>query len=375
MKIRTNTRAGNKVTLEIETEHQEFAQAVEVALAEASREVNLPGFRPGKAPKAMVEKALNREMIEAHAAQHLISDLYPKILEEAALDPVDYPNVEVVQQETGKPFVFKIVLDVYPEVKLGKYKGLNVEKIAVKLADEEVEKVLGNLQHRFSKPGPDGQKELLPLDDEFAKQVSNFGTLAELKEEIKTAMLRDRQAEAEADLKNKLIVAAAAESKVEVPVGMTEREVEVMLDELRGSLAQSSLTLEDYLKGIKKEEKALREELRGAAEIRVRGKVVLKAIAAAEKMTVTTEELEAEFKNLATSTGEEIGEMKKRLDKEGVKFIEDYLLRQKALNFIMEKAKIKPLEETRGKPLEETRGKPLEETRGKPLEETRGKEE
>jgi FKBP-type peptidyl-prolyl cis-trans isomerase (trigger factor) len=341
MKIRANTRVGNKVTLEIETEYQEFALAVEQALAEASRDVNLPGFRPGKAPKAMVEKALNRDMIEARAAQNLISHLYPQVLGEAKLDPVDYPNVEIVQQEAGKPFVFKIILDVYPEVKLGKYKGLSVAKMPIKLADEEVEKVLGNLQNRFSKPGPDGKKERLPLNDDFAKQVSNFGTLAELKEEIKTAMLRDRQAEADADLKNKLIVAAATETNVEVPAGMTEREVEVMLDELRGSLAQSSLTLEDYLKGMKKEEKVLRDELRKAAEVRVRGKVVLKAVAEAEKMTVTTEELEAEFKNLAVSTGEEIGEMKKRLAKEGVKFIEDYLLRQKALNFILEKAKVK----------------------------------
>jgi trigger factor len=343
MKIRTNNRTGNKVTLEIETDYSEFTKVVSQEYDAASKEVNLPGFRPGKAPKAMVEKALNRDLIEARAAQTLISSLYGSILDEAKLDPVDYPNVEIVQQEEAKPFIFKIVLDVYPEVKLGKYKGLNAEKPEVIISETEVDQVLGNLQNRFAKPNSDGQKEVLPLNDDFAKTVSNFGTLAELKEEVKTAMLKERQAEIEAAVKNQLIVEAAKEAKLEVPVGMIEREIEVMLDELRTSLAQSRLTLEDYLKGLKKEEKTLRDELRSAAEVRVRGKLVLQAIAKEEKMTITPEEIESELRQMATATGEELSELKTRLSKEGTRFITEYLLRQKALDFILEKAKIKEI--------------------------------
>jgi FKBP-type peptidyl-prolyl cis-trans isomerase (trigger factor) len=335
MKIRSKTREGNKFLLEIEEDYGSFEQAVEKALTEAGKEIRIPGFRPGKAPKEVIERSLDRGALEARAAQNLISDLYPKILDEAKIEPVDYPNVEITQHEKDKPFVFKVAVDVYPEVKLGRYKGLSVEKKEAKIPEEEILKFLGNLQERIARTGADGKKELFPLDDEFAKKVSRFGTLAELKEELREAMLKDRQAEIEADVKNRLIAAASAETKVDIPPGMINREVDIMLDELRSSLAQSNLALEDYLKGIKKEEKTLREELRKSAEVRVKGKVVLRAVAEQEKLTIEPEELEREVKSLA---------LKESLDEGARKYIEDYMLRRKALDFLLEKAKIKTVE-------------------------------
>ena len=344
MKIRSQNREGNKVSLEVEEEYSRFEESVGRALTEIGKEVKIPGFRPGKAPKEMIERAVNREAVEARAAQNLISELYPSILDEAKIDPVDYPSVEILEQKSKKPFVFKIAVDVYPEVKLGKYKGLKVEKKKVEVNEEEILKVLGNLQQRMAKTGPEGKKELMPLDDEFAKKVSRFGTLAELKEELRGVMRRDREAEADADLKNKLIAAVSAEAKVDIPPGMVEREIEIMLDELRASLSRSNLSLEDYLKGIKKEEKTLREELRKSAEIRVRGKVVLREVASAEKMKITEEEMKEEIRNMERESGKNAEELEKSLDKNARKFIEDYMLRKKALDFLVEKAKIKPLD-------------------------------
>ncbi len=344
MKITSQKREGNKITLEIETEYSAFTKAVDQTLLEAGKEINIPGFRPGKAPKDMVKKAVNPDYLEAQAAQKLISELYPRIIDESKIEPVDFPNVEIVQQKKKKPFIFKIVVDVYPEVKLGKYKGLKVEKKSTKVTEADIEKVLGNLQDRFAKPGPDGKKETLPLGDEFAKKVSRFGTLAELKNEVKTAMLKDRQSQAESDVKNTLIAAASAEAKVDVPSGMIEREIDMMIDELRANLAQTGLTFEDYLKGIKKEVKDMRDEIRQPAEMRIKGKVVLRAVAEAEKVKVSPEEMEEEFKKLAASTGEDLEDLKKRVKADGVKFIEDYMLRQKALDLILDKAKIKSLD-------------------------------
>ncbi len=346
MKILSNTREVNKVVLEVEEEYSSFEESVDKALTEAGKEIKIPGFRAGKAPRELVERALNPEAIEARAAQNLISELYPKLLDETEIEPVDYPNVEIVQQKKNKPFIFKVAVDVYPGAKLGKYKGLKVEKKKVEVSEEEVLKVLGNFQERFAKTGPDGKKETLPLDDEFAKKISRHGTLAELKEEMRQMMLKDREAEADADLKNKLIAAASAEAKVDIPSGMIEREIEIMLDELRTSLSRSNLTLEDYLKGIKKEEKTLRDELRKSAEIRVRGKVVLREIAEAEKMKITDEEMKEEIKNLASEGGRNVEEMEKSLDKTARKFIEDHMVRKKALDFLIEKAKIKEEEKS-----------------------------
>lgn len=345
MKIRSKTREGNKILLQVEEEHSRFDDSVKKTLVEAGKEIKIPGFRAGKAPKEMVERALNREAIESRAAQNLISDLYPQIIDQSEIDPVDYPNIEIVQQKKNEPFVFKIAVDVYPEVKLGKYKGLKAEKKKAGITEEEILKVLGNLRDRLAKVGPEGKKEELPLDDEFAKKVSRFGTLAELKEEIREAMLKERKAEAEADLKNKLIAAASSEAKVDIPKGMIEREIDIMLDELRSSLAGNNLTLEDYLKGIKKEEKTLKEELQKSAEIRVKGKVVLRALASEEKMKIEEEEMESELKGMAEASGEKVEDLKKRLDEGARKYIDDYLLRRKALDFLVEKAKVKEIKE------------------------------
>lgn len=349
MKIRSNKREGNKIILEVEEDYSEFIKSVDKTIIEASKEIKIPGFRPGKAPKAMVEKVLNREFIEAQAAQDLISTIYPKILDETKIDPVDYPKVEILENKKKKPVVFKIEIEVYPEVKLGKYKSLKVEKKEVKVTDEDVNKVLENLQKRLAHM----EGGAPAIDDELAKKVSKYQTLEELKKELQEGMQKDKESAEEADVKNKLIAEASKDANVEIPNGMIEREIDVMLDELRNSLAQSGLTLEDYLKGIKKDEKAMRDELHKSAQVRVTGKVVLKAIAQAEKLEASKEEMDEELKLLAGAAGQPAEETGKGLDEHAKKYIEDYLLRRKALDFIIEKAKVKTVE---NKPLDETRG-------------------
>ena len=344
MKIKSQKREGNKVFIEVEEDYAGFEQAVKAALAKAAKDIKIPGFRPGKAPANMVEKAIDREALEAHAAQDLISDLYPRVIDEAKIDPVDYPNVEIAQLKKDLPFEFKIAVDVYPQVKLGKYKGIKVDKIEVKVEDEEILQVLGNINQRVSKVDADGKPELMPLDDEFAKKVSRFGTLAELKEEIREAMLKDKTAQSDSGLKNKLIAEISSQAKVDIPQGMVEREINVMLDELEASLIQSNLTLADYLKGIKKEEKQLRDELRKSAEIRVKGKVVLRAVADEEKIKLSEEEMKEEMQSLAKSSGEKAEDLMKRLDSGARKYIEDYMLRRKALDLVIEKAKTNLIE-------------------------------
>lgn len=349
MKIRTNTREGNKIILEVEEDYSELLKSVDKTIIEAGKEVKIPGFRPGKAPKAMIEKVLNREFIEAQAAQDLISTIYPKILDEIKIDPVDYPKVEILENKKKKPIVYKIEIDVYPEVKLGKYKGLKAEKKEVKVTDEDVDKVLENLQKRLAHL--EGGEPT--IDDEFAKKVSKYQTLEELKKELREGMQKDKEGAEEADVKNNLIAEASKDAKVEIPNGMIEREIDVMLDELRNSLAQSGLTIEDYLKGIKKDEKTMRDDLRKSAEVRVTGKIVLKAIAEAEKLEITEEEMAEEFKMLAGAAGQPEDEAGKEIDEHAKKYIDDYLLRRKALDFILEKAKVVIVE---NKPLKETRG-------------------
>jgi FKBP-type peptidyl-prolyl cis-trans isomerase (trigger factor) len=341
MKILSRKREENRAILEVEEDISHFETAVEKALQEAGKEIKLPGFRPGKAPREMVERNVNRDFIEQRAAQDLIAELYPELVETTKIEPVDYPKVEILKQEKDQPFVFKITVDVYPQIKLGKYKGLKVEKRSSAVTEDEVLKALGNLQDRLSIVNAEGKKETLPLDDEFAKKVSRFGTLAELKAEVREVLQKDKAAEVEAEMKNKLVAEVANGSQAEIPPAMVEREIDIMLDELRTSLAQSGLTVGDYLKGAKKEERNLRDEMRKAAEIRVKGKVVLKAVGLEEKIVVDEKDVQAEVKEIAAASGKDVAEVEKNLG-EGVRsYIGEYLLRRKALDFILEKASIK----------------------------------
>jgi len=345
MKIISNSREGNKVLIEVEEEYTQFEKAQEKALVKAGREIKIPGFREGKAPKEMVKKAMNQEYVDSHAAQELISELYPQILEETKIDPVDFPKVDILEQEKNKPFKFKIEVDVYPEVKLGKYKGLKLEKKKAEVTEDDVMKVLENIRTRMSQ----GKEKEITLDDEFAKQISRHGTLAELKAEAQVTMQKEKESEAEADLKNKAIAEASKDAELDIPAAMIEREVDVMLDELRSSLASSKLTLDDYLKGIKKEESALRDELKKSSEIRVKGKLVLKAIAEAEEIKVEDSEMEEELKALAQASGREL----KDVDEGTKKYIEEYVLRRKALDFLVEKAKVTEVEQKPEEAVEE----------------------
>ena len=143
MKIRSQKRKKNTVHLEVEEEYSKFAEAIEKSLLAAGREIKIPGFRQGKAPKDMIRQAINPEYVESRAAQDLIADLYPLVIDETKIEPIDYPNIDIVESKKDQPFVFKISVDVYPEVKLGKYKGLKVEKKSAEIAEEEIDKVIG----------------------------------------------------------------------------------------------------------------------------------------------------------------------------------------------------------------------------------------
>ena len=427
MKIIKNEQQGNLAVIEIEVDYSSFEQECKKAVNQASKEINLPGFRPGKAPKSMVEKVLNHDVIEERAAQNLIGDLYPEILKETKINPVDYPSIEIINIKEGNPFSFRLKIEVYPEIKLVSYKGIKVSKKPTEVTEDELIAFLGNIQNRFSKTvevadrkaqvkdfidieieaDSTGQKinrwpkkmqyyeigsgyihadfdsqvvgmgtgeqkdfkvtfpadiliteiagkevsfkvklekisakELLPLDDEFAKAVSKYGTLAELKEEVKKSLEIEKKEESTADLKNKLIDEASKNIEVEIPKAMVKYETDIMLDELKSSLAQNNLTLDGYLNSIKKSEEELRKELKFPAEARTKGKIVLKKISELENISVTPDDIDQEIRLMAQGLEKDFNEYKSQMGEGGMHYIKDYLLRKKALDFLVENAQI-----------------------------------
>ncbi len=151
MKVNKLNRKGYTVTLEIEEEYNKITEHWEEAFKEVSKDVKLPGFRPGKVPRAIFEKQFGKDYILEVAANKAMNGAYQAAIKEKELEPVDFPrNVEVKSLKENEPLVFTLEIDVVPEVKLGKYKGLKVEKKEAVVGDAEVQKQLEEMQENYA---------------------------------------------------------------------------------------------------------------------------------------------------------------------------------------------------------------------------------
>jgi len=128
LKIVKQEKNGSRVSLEFEVNYKEYLQAVDKVYKEAARSVKIPGFRPGKAPKSMLEKQFDKNAINDRAADFIMQEAYPAILKETGLRPVDYPSYKVISVKEEESCLLGVEVDVEPEVTLGKYKGLKAEK-------------------------------------------------------------------------------------------------------------------------------------------------------------------------------------------------------------------------------------------------------
>ena len=126
-----------KLTIEVSAE--ELDKAIETAYQKNKSKISIPGFRKGKAPRKMIEQMYGKEVFYEDAANALIPDAYDKAVEECEENIVSNPKIEVVQIEAGKPFIFTAEVALKPEVTLGKYKGVKVDKIEVEVSEEEIE--------------------------------------------------------------------------------------------------------------------------------------------------------------------------------------------------------------------------------------------
>ena len=139
MSLQVEKLEKNMAKLTIEASAEDLEKAIEKAYQKQKSQISIPGFRKGKVPRQMVEKMYGKEVFYEDAANELIPDAYDKALEECEEDIVSSPKIEVTQIESGKPFIFTATVALKPEVKLGKYKGVKIDKIDTEVTDEEVE--------------------------------------------------------------------------------------------------------------------------------------------------------------------------------------------------------------------------------------------
>lgn len=429
MKVNLEKIEKNVVSLQIEVEDEKFNDALNKAYKKVSQKVNIPGFRKGKAPRGLVERHVGKEYLREEALDLIIPDAYFEAIKETGIEPIDKPKVDMVDNEDGKPLVFKATVEVKPEVELGRYIGLEVEHHSDEPSEEDVKAELDKLRNRHAQlvnleegqaelkdvviidfegfadgvafPGGTGtdyslelgsntfipgfeeqvigvkvgdtkevnvtfpenyhsadlagkeamfkvnvksikRKELADLDDEFAKDVSEFETLEELKNDILNRLKVAAEEQAKNRLKDELVDKAVEESKVEIPNIMIDQKVDFLLQNFAQRLSMQGLQLEDYLKYNGSDMEAVRTDYKPAAEKAVKIDLVLEAIAAKENVQASEEDVEAKIAEMAAQYNSEVAVFKQWLENAGnLEPLKKSIIIDKTVDLLQEKAVIK----------------------------------
>ena len=410
----------SQVALTIEVGATEFQAALEKAYQKMRRKINVPGFRPGKAPRKLIESMYGAEVFYEEAINIAFPDAYEAAVKEQDLQVVGYPAVELVGDATQDGFTFKATVPVYPEVTLGTYKGLSAPKDEVKVSAADVDERIKALQERNARlvsvereakegdtvvidfegfldgkpfeggkgenhslelgshsfvPGFEEQvagmkageekdlditfpadytpelagkavvfkvkvhevkeKEMPALDDEFAKDVSEFDTLKDLKADTKKKIAEERQQSADRAFENALMEQVADGITADIPDAMVDAQARQFVDNFKMQIAQSGIPYDQYLKMTGMSEEKLLEDAKEPALRQVRMDLAVAAIIKAEDIQVTDEELEAEHQKLAEQYSMELDMVKKYLPADQTR---EQLANQKAVAVVVENA-------------------------------------
>ena len=441
MSLQVEKLEKNMAKLTIEASAEDLEKAIEKAYQKQKSQISIPGFRKGKVPRQMIEKMYGKEVFYEDAANALIPDAYEKALEECEEDIVSSPKIEVTQIEAGKPFVFTATVALKPEVKLGKYKGVKVDKIDVAVTDEEVDAEINKeleknarnitVEDRAVKDGDvttldfegfvdgvafDGgkgenypltigsgafipgfeeqlvgaeigkevevkvtfpedyqaenlkgkdavfkctikeikEKQLPALDDEFASEVSEFDTLAEYKEDVKKNLAEKKEKDARNAKENAAVQAAVEVSEMEIPEAMLETQQKQMIDEFAQRITMQGLSMEQYFQFTGTNYQQMLEQVKPQAEERIKSRLVLEAITAAENLEATEEEYEKELETMAGVYQMELDKVKELMGEKEKKNIMQDLAVRKAAEFVADNAKeSKPRTSKKAKEAEE----------------------
>lgn len=291
--------SGSEVEIEGELPAEQFETYRKHAIEHLKSEIKIDGFRQGKIPESMILERLGEGAILEEMAGDALSDLYSEIIRENKIDAIGRPEITVTKLASNNPFGFKMKTAVMPSFELPDYKLLAKEAQkdpeAITVTDEEVAEVLEELRKHRKKSETDPAPA---LDDAFAASMGNFKTLDELKSRIRENLTLEKTERAKQKKRIAILESLTTAMKVELPTILMTRETEALIAEQRHNIEDMGLDYQEYLTRIKKTEDDLRKEALPAAERRIKTKMILKKIAAAEKITVEEEEITREVDRL-----------------------------------------------------------------------------
>jgi len=326
---------GSRATLEVEVDADRLARAADAVFARHVQHAKIPGFRPGKAPRAMYERTYGREHLWEEAAEDLVEDTYREILDAERIEAIDRPEVKIAELAEGKPLKYTATVVVRPEVTLGDYTkhGATVEPVAP--ADDEVDRTIAAMRESHAqlrpvdRPAEKGdvltvdidakvgertlsfarnahieagkdlgitglaEKVLPALDDGFAKTVG-VADIETLRRTVRNELAHAAFHEARDAAADKAMEHALATAAVEVPEVLVEDELEHLVADLKARVKEEGVPFEKFLLQTRKTEQDIRAEWRPIAERRAKSLLVIDAIARKEGVTVSGNELAAQ---------------------------------------------------------------------------------
>ena len=390
------TEKNNELKLEFTIEAKKFDEGMKKVYAKSARYFNIPGFRKGKAPMAMVEKQYGPEIFYEDTFNEIVPEEYERELKENNIDAVSRPEIEIKQMGKGKDLIFTAVVQTKPDVKLGKYKGIQLNKIEYNVTDEDIEHELGHMADRNSRlvtvedravengditvidfegfvdgkafeggkaenheltigsntfiPGFEDQIIGMKTGEEkdinvkfpeeyFAKDTSEFDTLDELKKSIKEKLEEENANKVKYETEDAAVKAVVDSAEVEIPSGMIDTEIDNMVRDIETRLSYQGMKLEQYLSMMGKSMEDFRKEYEEQAKTSVKTRLVLEAIVKAENIEASDKDVNKKLKEIAAMYGKKEDEL--ALNEQFMNYIKDSLKNEAVVKFIIDNAKIK----------------------------------
>ena len=425
MSVQVEKLEKNMAKLTVEVPAEDVEKAIQGAYQKTKKSINIPGFRKGKAPRQLIEKMYGKEVFYSDAVDAMLPKAYSDAVEECGEEIVSYPKIDVVQIESGKPFIFTAEVAVKPAVTLGEYKGIQVEKAPIEVTDEEIEAQVNKEREANSRtvtvedravqkgdiatidfegfvdgvafdggkgenydleigsntfiPGFEDQlagaeigkeldvnvtfpeeygakelagkeavfkckvngikvKELPEADDEFAQEVSEFDTLDEYKADIKAKLLKDKEDEAKRVKEDAVIGKIVENATMDIPDAMVEYQTQQMLDDFGRRMQSQGLSLEQYFQFTGMTEADYKEQMKPRALQNIQSRLVLEAVAEAEKLEATEEDLEKEYAKMAEQYKLDVDKVKEIFGEYQKEELKKDIVIQKAAELVTEAA-------------------------------------
>ena len=420
------TEKNNELKIDFEIEAEKFENAIQTVFNKNAKYFNIPGFRKGKAPFHIVEKQYGVQIFYEDAFNELVPEIYEQALKENNIEAVSKPEIEISQMEKGKDLKFSATVQTKPEVKLGKYKGIEIKKVEYNVSENDIEHELEHMAEHNSRlvtvndrpvkeqdvvvidfegfvdgkpfdggkaenheltigsktfiPGFEEQiigmkideekdinvkfpdeyfskdlagkdatfkvklheikvKELPKIDDEFAKDTSEFDTLSDLKNNIKERLEKQNKEREKSETENAAVDVLCENTEIDIPSGMIETEIDNAVEEVRGRLSYQGMKLEDYLKIINKTMDEFRKEYEEQAKKSVKVRLIIEAISKDADIKVDEKEIEDKIKEMAEKYGRKEDEL---LNNENLKkYLKENLKAEKTVDYVVKNAKLK----------------------------------